>query len=114
MTTTPTRRPARTSTSAGLSLAFGLLALALCLIPVLGVIAFPLGFLSVLTALLGLRAIRRYGMAGRGLALAGLVTGGIGLLVAFSLLLTFIQSFRTPEWREDLDEFDEFREPDPR
>jgi hypothetical protein len=114
MTTTDTRPPARTSTSSGLSLAFGLLALALCWTPVLGIIAFPLGFLAVLTALLGLRAIRRFGVAGRGLALAGLVTGGIGLLVAFSLFLAFMQSFRTSEWREDVDTLDELREPDPR
>ncbi|MGH8910306.1 MAG: hypothetical protein ACRD0K_28380 [Egibacteraceae bacterium] len=102
---TAQRPPARTSTAAALSLALGLLALALSWLPVVGIFAFPLGFLAVAAALWGLRAVRRFKMAGRGLLIAGLVTGVLSLLFALNYLRIFVGSLRDPELVERVEQF---------
>ncbi|MGH8933761.1 MAG: DUF4190 domain-containing protein [Egibacteraceae bacterium] len=103
-------RPTNTSAIAVMSLTLGLLALLLCWVPVVGMGAFPLGCFAVILALAGLRNIRRANLAGRGLALAGLTTGGIGLLIATVLLITFVQGFRGPAWDGDWRELRSFFE----
>jgi hypothetical protein len=91
-----------------ISLACGLLALSLCWLPVIGLAGFPLGVFAIGAALLGLRSIRRENMAGRGMAIAGLVVGGIGLLVTFALFRTYLSGFHGPVWDAQVRDAREF------
>ena len=97
-------RPQHTSGSAVAALACGLLALALSWVPVLGLAAFPLGTIAMATAFVAFRNLRRTSMAGRGLAVVGVVTGGLGLLIATTLLVSFLSGFRGPAFRDDVGE----------
>jgi hypothetical protein len=79
----PRRPPARMSVKAVFSLILGLLSF--CLSPLVGVPAVILG-------LLGLRDVNRSGgrVVGSGLAIAGIVTGGLGSLVSLALIAVTI------------------------
>jgi hypothetical protein len=95
-------RPTHTSGIAAIALLFGLLALVLCWIPPIGVLAFPLGTVALVTAVVGIRSTRMSNVAGRSLAIVGLVTGTIALAVATYLLVVFLLGFQGPAWRGDV------------
>jgi hypothetical protein len=72
-------RPGRRSRSAVAALVLGVLAIPLVLAPYLGALA---GLLAVGCSLAGLVSTRRGRAAGRGMAVAGLVSGLVGMLAA--------------------------------
>lgn len=80
----------------------GIIALLLSWIPVVNVLSLVLGVVAVVTGILGLRRASdpRYGQ--RGLAVGGLVTGGLGLLVALAILAFIGSLFADPGIRDDI------------
>lgn len=97
-------RPTDPSLYAAVAFLCGLLTLVLCWIPLVGILAFPLGTIALVTAALAIRGSRTHANAGRSIAIAGLVTGVIGLTVATYLLVVFLLGFRGPAWEGDVND----------
>lgn len=74
-------RPAKTSTAAVFALVFGLAALFCALTGLLSPVALLLGLIGLVLGFVGLKMARRPGVTGRGVALGGLVTSVLGLLL---------------------------------
>jgi hypothetical protein len=83
--------PARRSATAIAALVLGVLSIPLSLTVYLGVLA---GLAAVILGAIGLVATRRGRMAGHGMALAGLITGLVGLVIAVSLGAYGLKTFR--------------------
>lgn len=66
----------------------GLLGLLTCWIPILNIVGILLGILGVVLAAVGLSKSRKVG-AGRGLAIAGIALGGLGVLLAILINVAF-------------------------
>ncbi|MGH8884265.1 MAG: hypothetical protein ACRDYX_03645 [Egibacteraceae bacterium] len=98
---TPPTPPTHMSVPGAFALVFGLLALAVCWLPLVGVLALPLGFVAMVTAAVGIHRIRTRATAGLSLAIAGLLTGAIGLVVALCLFFVLLVGFRGPAWQGD-------------
>jgi hypothetical protein len=82
-----TRAPrAKTSAAAAFSLAFGTAALFAALTAILSPLALLFGILALVLGISGVRAASRPHVTGRGVAVAGLVLGGLGVLLAAVLL----------------------------
>jgi hypothetical protein len=56
---------------------------ALSLVPFLGIVSWVISPVGLVLSIVGLTAASRKGGAGRGLAIAGVVLGGLGLLMCF-------------------------------
>jgi tetrahydromethanopterin S-methyltransferase subunit C len=106
--------PTHTSRAAGIALFCGLLALMVCWVPLVGVLAFPLGIAALVAGTLAIRRIQAYGNAGLGLAITGLVAGGIGLMVFTQVFLVFLRGHQGPAWQGDWNEIRELFRPVPR
>ncbi len=76
---------ARTSAAAVFALVFGLLSLFCALTLILSPIAVVFALLGIILGALGLRAARKPGVTGKGVALGGLVLAVIGLLLGVAL-----------------------------
>jgi hypothetical protein len=83
--------PPRRSRAAIVSLVLGVLAIPLALTVYLGALA---GVLALGFGVAGMVVTRRGRATGRGMAVAGLVTGLVGLVVAFSLGAYGVKTFR--------------------
>ncbi|MGH3664747.1 MAG: DUF4190 domain-containing protein [Egibacteraceae bacterium] len=79
----------RTSGAAVAALVLGLLALVFGVIPVLNLFAIVLGGLAVIVGIVGVSATAKLRIDGRGMAVAGIVTGLLGLLFGILLLVLF-------------------------
>ncbi|MGH8900511.1 MAG: hypothetical protein ACRDYA_02235 [Egibacteraceae bacterium] len=97
-------RPTHMYVPASIALLFGLSALALCWVPLVGVLAFPFGTVAVAAAAVAIRRTRAPGLGGRSLAITGLVTGAIGLAVATYILVVFLLGFTGPAWQGDVND----------
>jgi hypothetical protein len=97
-------RPTRISVPAMIALLFGLLALAFSWVPLIGVLAFLFGLIAVIIAAMALRKIRLRGRGGLSLAITGLVTGLIGLVIVLSIFRVFLHGFHGPAWERDEDQ----------
>ena len=104
MSTGQTPPPQQSFPFSAAALLCGLLTLALCWIPLVGILAFPLGAIALIAAALGIHQSRARGDAGRNLAIAGLVTGMAGLMVASYLFVVFLLGFRGEAWQGDWDD----------
>lgn len=93
--------PTRMSLPGAIALLFGLLALAVCWLPLVGVLALPLGFLAIIIAAVAIHRIRARNTGGLSLAMTGLLTGAVGLVVALYLFFVFLVGFRGPAWQGD-------------
>ncbi|MGH8898402.1 MAG: hypothetical protein ACRDZ4_15635 [Egibacteraceae bacterium] len=98
---TPPTPPTHMSVPGAFALVFGLLALAVCWLPLVGVLAFPLGFVALAMAAVAFHRIRTRGTAGRSLAIGGFVTGTIGLGISFRLFGVFLRGFQGPVFHRD-------------
>ncbi len=87
----PDVRPPRRSGIAVAALVLGVLAIPLALTVYLGLLT---GLLGVLLGLAGVVRTRRGRAAGRGMAVAGMVTGLVGLVIAASLGLLSLRTYR--------------------
>jgi hypothetical protein len=84
----------------------GIIALLLSWIPVINFLAIILGIAAVVTGIMGLRRAGDPGYGQRGLAVGGLVTGGLALVVAVAMLAFFVSIFGDADVRDGL--FEEF------
>lgn len=84
-------RPAKTSAAAAFSLVFGVSALITVLTVLLGPLAIVLSLIGIILGILGVRNAKRVGVTGKGVAIGGLVTSIVALLlgVAMAAGLTF-------------------------
>jgi hypothetical protein len=65
----------------------GIIALALCWIPFIDYVSIVVGALAIIFGVIGVRTANRRGGAGKGMAVAGIVCGVVGLAIAFIFLL---------------------------
>lgn len=79
-------RPAKTSAAAAFALVFGLAALFSALTAILAPAAVVFGLLGLVLGIAGIKMSRRVGVTGRGVAIGGLVTALLGLLLGAALI----------------------------
>ena len=77
---------AKTSAAAVFSLVFGLAALFCALTAILSPAAVLFGVIGVVLGIVGLKMAKRVGVTGKGVAIGGLVTALLGLLIGGSVL----------------------------
>ena len=77
-------KPARTSAAAAFALAVGTAAFVCVLIVVLSPVGLVLGIIGLILGVIGLRAARRVGITGKGVAIAGLVLSGLAIVVSIA------------------------------
>lgn len=80
------RSAAKTSAAAVFGLVFGLAALFCALTALLSPVAVVFGVLGLVLALVGLRMAKRPGVTGKGVAIGGLVTALLGLVLGGAIL----------------------------
>ena len=78
--------PAKTSVAAAFGLVFGLAALFCALTAILAPAAVLFGLIGIVVALAGMKMAKRPGVTGRGVAIGGLVTAVLGLLLGAAVL----------------------------
>ncbi len=79
-------RPAKTSAAAVFALVFGLAALFCALTGILSPAAVLFGLIGIVLGVVGLKMAKRVGVTGRGVAIGGLVTAVLGLLLGGAVL----------------------------
>jgi hypothetical protein len=82
------------------ALVCGLLAIPLAFILFGGL----LGLVAVVLGIIGLRKARDLAGTGRGMAIAGIVTGALGMLFAVLVLVGFVALFSDPQFQDLLEE----------
>ncbi|HVM26262.1 MAG TPA: DUF4190 domain-containing protein [Mycobacteriales bacterium] len=79
-------RPAKTSAAATFGLVFGLAALFCALTAILAPAAVVFGLIGLILGVVGLKMARRVGVTGKGVAIGGLVTAVLGLLLGLAVM----------------------------
>jgi hypothetical protein len=79
-------KPAKTSAAATFALVFGLAALFCALTGILSPAAVVLGLIGLVLAIAGFKMTKRLGVTGKGLAIGGLVTSLLGLLLGAAVI----------------------------
>ena len=79
-------KPAKTSAAAAFALVFGLAALFCALTAILSPAAVLFGIIGIILGIAGLKMAKRPGVTGRGVAIGGLVTAILGLLLGAAVL----------------------------
>ncbi|HEU0103922.1 MAG TPA: DUF4190 domain-containing protein [Mycobacteriales bacterium] len=79
-------RPAKTSAAAAFALVFGISALFCALTALLSPVAVVLGLIGLVLAFVGLKMAKRPGVTGKGVAIGGLVTALLGVLLGGVIL----------------------------
>ena len=78
--------PAKTSVAAAFGLVFGLAALFCALTAILAPAAVLFGIIGIIVAIAGMKMAKRPGVTGKGVAIGGLVTAVLGLLLGAAVL----------------------------
>ncbi|HWH28483.1 MAG TPA: DUF4190 domain-containing protein [Mycobacteriales bacterium] len=79
-------RPAKTSAAAAFALVFGVAALFTALTAILAPVAVVLGLIGLILGIAGIKMSRRVGVTGKGVAIGGLVTALLGLLLGAAVI----------------------------
>jgi hypothetical protein len=79
-------KPAKTSAAAAFALVFGLAALFCALTAILAPAAVLFGIIGIVLGIAGLKMAKRVGVTGKGVALGGLITAILGLLLGGAVL----------------------------
>lgn len=93
------------------ALVCGILALVLSWIPVVNVLSVILGITAIVAGILGIRRANLPGLGQKGLAIGGLVTGVIALLLSLLILIGLAGLFSDPEFRELFEQLEEGEDP---
>lgn len=93
------------------ALVCGILALMLSWIPVINVLALILGVVAIVTGVMGIRRAGLPGLGQKGLAVGGLVTGVIAVLLSLLILIGLAGLIADPEFREFFDQLEEGEDP---
>lgn len=80
------RKPAKTSAAAAFALVFGLAALFCALTAILSPAAVLFGLIGLVLGIAGIKMAKRPGVTGKGVAIGGLVTAVLGLLLGAVVL----------------------------
>lgn len=91
--------------SATAAMVLGIIGAVLALIPILGLIAFPLGVLAIIFGVVGLRKHGKETPKGKGAAITGLVTGVLAFILA--IVGMSIVSDGLDDISDSLDEFEQ-------
>jgi hypothetical protein len=79
-------KPAKTSAAAAFGLVFGLAALFSALTAILAPAAVVFGIIGIIVSIAGMKMAKRLGVTGKGVAIGGLVTSILGLLLGGAVL----------------------------
>jgi hypothetical protein len=79
-------KPAKTSAAAAFGLVFGLAALFTALTAILAPAAVVFGLIGIIVSIAGMKMAKRVGVTGKGVAIGGLVTSILGLLLGAAVL----------------------------
>jgi len=79
-------KPAKTSAAATFALVFGLAALFCALTAILSPFALLFGLLGIILGIVGIKMAKRPGVTGKGVAIGGLVTAVLGLLLGGAVI----------------------------
>lgn len=79
-------RPAKTSAAAAFALVFGVAALFTALTAILAPVAVVLGLVGLILGVAGIKMSRRVGVTGKGVAIGGLVTALLGLVLGAAVI----------------------------
>lgn len=107
----PPQQGAQSNGPAIAALVCGILALVLSWIPVINVLSVILGIVAIVTGIMGIRRAGSPGIGQKGLAIGGLVTGVIALLLSLLILIGLAGAFSDPEFRELFDQIEEGEDP---
>ena len=80
-------RPAKTSAAAAFALVFGLAALFCALTAILAPAAVVFGLIGLVLGIAGIKMSKRQGVTGKGVAIGGLITAVLGLLLGAAVLV---------------------------
>lgn len=109
------RHPPQSQQPNGLAIAAlicGIVALLLSWIPLVNVLAVVLGIAAIVTGVMGIRRANRPEYGQKGIAVGGLVTGGIAFLLSVVILVGLVGLFADPEFREPLERMLEGDDPE--
>lgn len=102
-------RPSGQNGPAIAALVCGVLGLVFFLVPVLGLL---LAVVALVLGIVGLRRTRDPATAGRGLAIAGIVTGALGTLIGLWWLIGLVGLFTDEEFQDLLERVQEGEDPE--
>lgn len=80
-------KPAKTSAAAAFALGLGVAAFVLAVTILLAPIGLVLGILGIILGIIGIRAARKVGVTGKGVAITGLVFSVLSVLIAGTLAI---------------------------
>jgi hypothetical protein len=86
------------------ALVCGILALVISWIPGINLASFVLGIAAVICGILGIRNARIPGLRGRGMAIAGLVTGLLALVVTVLIYVGLAALFSDPAVQQQIED----------
>lgn len=89
------------------ALVLGILALVFALLPFTFFLGLVCGLTAILLAAVGLRRASRPGVPGRGMAVAGLVTGLLGLVIGVLWVVGFVTLANNADFRERFDRLED-------
>ncbi len=93
--------PPRSNAPAIVALVTGIIGLVLSWIPGINLLSVILAIVAVITGVIGLRNAALAG--GRGMAVAGIITGVLGFLLALLILVGLANVVSDPAFRQELD-----------
>lgn len=100
----PGMEPEKTSGMAVTALVLGILGLLASITLVFFFVGGPLGLVALILGIIAITKIKPgSGLKGKGMAIAGAITGGLGLLVAIGITILGVSVFQSGEFQEMLD-----------
>jgi lysylphosphatidylglycerol synthetase-like protein (DUF2156 family) len=96
--------PSRSNGLAITALVTGIIALLLSWIPGINLLAAVLAVVALVTGFLGMRNAGRPGVGGKGMAITGLVTGALAILLTILVYTALAAVFNDPEVQQQLEE----------
>lgn len=105
-------QPASSNGFAIAALVCGIIALLLSWIPVINILALVLGIAAVICGVVGMRRAAQPGVGQRGIAVGGLVTGIVAILLSVLIFVGLVAVFSDPEVREPIERIFEGEDPE--
>lgn len=102
--TEPASQPPRSNGPAIAAIITGIIALLLSWIPAINLLAIVLGIVALVTGFMGLRNAGTPGVGGKGLAVTGLVTGVLALVISVLVYVGLASFFSDPEVQQQIRE----------
>lgn len=94
------------------ALVTGIIALLLAWIPGINLIAFVLAIVALITGFLGLRNAGQPGVGGKGMAVTGIITGVLAILLGILVYVGIASFLNDPEVQQQLEELEQSLEED--